>query len=110
MRCRTLSEYRGGRERWMRSDRHRLNMGQHSPGTLRLSTTFPRGVLRAQLKEAVDSTPVKLYRGKKKARRKREYAKGKRLFPASPFEQSKLTRIIGEKGLCSDSQITPSHR
>lgn len=60
-----LSENSGGRERWMRSDRHRLNMGQHSPGTLRLSTTFPRGVLRAQLKEAVGSALVKLHGGKK---------------------------------------------
>lgn len=108
MRCRALSEHGGGRGRWMRSDRHRLNMGQHSPGTLRLST-FPRGVLRAQLKEAVDSTPVKLYGGEKK-KKAGEKETIKRLVPALPSEQGKLTRIIVEKGLCSDSQITPSHR
>lgn len=36
--------------------------------------------------------------------------KSKKLFPASPSEQRKQTWIIGGKGLCSDSEITPSHR
>lgn len=109
MRCRTLSEYRGGEETRMRSDRHRLNMGQDSPGRLRLSTTFPRGLLRAQLKAAVDSTPVKL-RGKKK----KKIIKRKSVFPASSSSQGKLTRIILEKRRVSPltvpSRITHSHR